>query len=71
MGRIGGLAVENNINENSWHDDTTIQPTETKYVWFSQRDRVYWFQDEAEQLNGPYLTEQQAREALNEYVKHL
>jgi hypothetical protein len=31
----------------------------------------WYFQDEAEQLNGPYCTRQEATDALTQYVKEM
>jgi hypothetical protein len=55
-----------------WYDDETIGVVEPgSDIYFSARDGVFYFGDEAEQLNGPYTTKQEAETALDIYVAHL
>jgi len=47
-----------------------IEETDVKHVWRTV-DWCYWFSDETEDLNGPFWSKEYAKEALDEYVKHL
>ena len=54
-----------------WWDDKSIEATKTQYIFYSKRDKVYYFSDETEQLNGPYNSEDEAVAALNSYSDYL
>ena len=54
------------VDENSWQGDESICYLAGD-IFYSKRDQVYWFADEAEQLNGPYNTQEEAEQALKTY----
>jgi hypothetical protein len=54
-----------------WRDDETIWMKDAPDIYYSAKDDVYYFSDEAHLLNGPYDTQKEAEDALTLYTRNL
>jgi len=61
------------MDQNNDDIEFDFKSTDEQYIWLNIRDNTYWFSDETENFvgNGPYKTIQEAKDALDLYVKNL